>query len=106
MTRLDDDPIPALDIRGVKFLCQELGLTTVSQKKFRVSVTNWRKSYKTASGKRGTALLDWESDVERYELGVMAQQFIETGSNINDFWPADGGSSAQVSLRYTKDKFK
>ena len=106
MTELGDDPILALEIPTVNVLCQDLGLNADSQKKFRDSVTNWRKGYRTAFGKKGTALLDWDSYVERYDLGVMAQQFVETSSNAHDFWPSDGGSSAQGSLRYPNDKVK
>ena len=104
MTRLGDDSISRSKIPILQVLCQDLGFdTTVSQRNFRDSVTNWRKTYKTASGKSGTALLDWESFDERYNLGVMAQEFVETGSNAHDFWPSDGGTS-RVKPRYLKDE--
>ena len=106
MTRLGDDLISALKIPSVHILCQGLGFdTTASQRKFRESVTNWRKTYKTASGKSGTALLDWDSEIERHNLGVMAQRFVETGSTAHDFWPSEGGTSSQVKPRYPKDEF-
>ena len=105
MTQVADDPILTLEIPKVKVLCQDLGfIDTDSQIKFRASVTNWRKGYRTASGIKGTALLGWDSEDERYDLGIMAQQFLESGSNAQDFWPSDGRSSAQVSPRYPNDK--
>ena len=105
MTQLADDPILTLEIPKVEVLCLDLGfIEKDSQKKFRASVTNWRKGYRTAAGKKGTALLDWDSEDERYDLGMMAQGFLESGRNAHDFWPSDGGPSAQVSPRSPNDK--
>ena len=105
MTRLGDDSISRSEIPILQVLCQDLGFDTpVSQRGFRESVTNWRKAYKTASGRSGTALLDWESFHDRCILGVMAQEFVETGSNAHDFWPSDEGTSSKVKPRYPKDE--
>ena len=105
MPRLGDDTISANEIQSVKTLCQDLGFDDMrSQHYFRVSVANWRKTYKTASGTSGTALRVWNSDVERYNLGVMAQRFVENGSNAHDFWPSEREPSSQDKPRYPKDE--
>ncbi|KAM0805607.1 hypothetical protein BDR22DRAFT_959170 [Usnea florida] len=105
MTRLGDDPISKSRVPTVQILCRDLGFgDTVSQRNFRLYVTDWRKNYRTASGKSGTALLDWESFDDRCNLGVMAQEFLEDGSNAYLFWPSDREISSQANLRYPKDE--
>ena len=107
MAGLGHDDSSRWKIPCVKDLCQDLGFDTeVSQHHFRESVANWRKAYKTASGKSGTALLDWDSCDDMCNLGVMAKNFVEAGSNAHDFWPSDGGASSQVKPRYPKDEIK
>ncbi|KAM0800564.1 hypothetical protein BDR22DRAFT_962977 [Usnea florida] len=61
-----------------------------------------RQSAKLDDAKAGTALISWRSD--NHDLGVMAQRFVETGSNAYLFWPSDREISAQANLRYPKDE--
>ena len=105
MTQLGDDHITVSSIPKMDILYQNLGFDTLASRRvFGGFVTDWRKHYKTPFGKIGTALTNWRSD--NHDLGVMAQQFVETSSNAHDFWPSNGGSSAQISLRYPNDKVK
>ena len=103
MTRLGEDHITAHQIPRLQILYQDLGFgTRASQREFGRFVARWRQYYKTPSGKDGIALINWRSD--NHDLGVMAQRFVETGSNAVDFWPSEGGKSFQIRLTYPKEE--
>ena len=103
MMHLDDDPIPASRIPRVRELCRALGFEGSSIQSQKIFI-RWRKNYRTASGVSGMDITDWASATERYNLGVMAQHYLQTGGHAQQYWPSHGRASPRAGPEYPKDE--
>lgn len=102
MMQLDDDPILASQIPKVKGLCQALGFGP-SWLKFSRSLNAWRRKYKTASGASGMHVTNWALEMDRFDLGVMAQRYLETEEHARKHWPSSGRASPRIRPEYPRD---
>ena len=105
MLHLDDDPILVSHIPRVKDLCHALGLKK-SARKFGDSLISWRKDQRIASGISGMDLTSWASKKDRFELGVMALHYLETGGHARKSWPSPRRESSRKNLEYPTDKIQ
>lgn len=103
MMQLEDDPIPGTRVPMVKDLCEALGFGA-SSLPFQKSLNHWRKNYRTASGKSGMNITNWALETDRYELGVMAQHYLQTGDHARKNWPPSEEASPRVKPEYPKDE--
>lgn len=108
MKQLDDDFTIVRDIPRVKSLCETLGIEAdKSCYQFRDSLIRWRSNYRTASGRSGMEIIKWTSQTDRYELGVMAQKYLEhleIAGRARECWPSNGQASPRPRPEYPKDE--
>ena len=102
---LDDDPTPQSQIPKVKELCQALGFGT-DRTKIQKYLIAWRSDYRTASGVSGIYLIDWALEKDRFDLGVMAQRYLETEGHARKHWPSSGRASPRIMPEYPTDEIK
>lgn len=98
---LDDDPISAYDIPNVTKLCESAGFEGDSRDELKNSTRAYAlHRYMTQSGLPGTGLREWGSKTVRYELGLMAQDFLDVGGYGAKYW----GASTRRALAYPRNK--
>ena len=100
---LEDDQILASQIPRVVVLCHAVGFGA-SRLKFQKELICWRKKYRTASGLSGMDVTNWAWERDRYNLGVMAKHYLETGGHARKHWPSNGQMSPRGRLIYPKDE--
>ena len=49
---------------------------------------------------------DWASKTDRYDLGLMAQHYLETEGHAHEYWPSSGQASPRTRLEYPTDSIK
>lgn len=51
-------------------------------------------------------LTDWASERDRFDLGVMALHYLETGGHARRYWPSTERESPRTKPEYPTDKIQ